>query len=59
MGAQISGMGVDLKRNHFVMGPKLTYDNATEHFTGKYGKEANALIKLTGRRGFEIPTVEV
>lgn len=58
MGAQISGMGVDLKRNHFVMGPKITYDNATEHFTGKYGKEANALIKLTGRRGFEIPAVE-
>ena len=56
--AQIKGLGVDLKRNHFIMGPKLTYDNASEHFTGKSSREANALIKLTGRRGFEIPAVE-
>ncbi|MCH8193288.1 MAG: hypothetical protein IIA65_04645, partial [Planctomycetes bacterium] len=59
MSAQITGMGVDLKRNHFIMGPKITYDNAAEHFTGEYSNEANALIKLTGRKGFEIPAVEV
>ena len=59
MSAQITGMGVDLKRNHFIMGPKITYDNAAEHFTGEYSGEANALIKLTGRPGFEIPAVDV
>jgi len=51
-------MGVDLEQNRFVMGPKITYDNPSEHFTGKHSKAANELIKLTGRRGFEIPAVE-
>jgi predicted dehydrogenase len=59
MQEQITGMGVDLSKIGFLMGPKLTYSNASQRFTGNHSREANAYIKVTCRKPFEIPEIEV
>ncbi len=46
--------GVELKGKALTMGPKLTMDSATERFTGRFSKPANALLKRTYREPFVI-----
>jgi len=58
MQEQITGVGVDLSRTGFIMGPKLSYDNAAQRFTGEHSREANAFTKVTYRQSFEVPDLE-
>ena len=46
---------VDLNKTPLIAGPKLTYDNQVEVFTGDYAKQANKLVRLPCRTGFEVP----
>ena len=52
---QLSGNGVDLARNPFILGPKLTYDRRQERFTGENSDIANKYIKGSYRDLFVIP----
>ncbi len=52
---QIDGNGVDLAREHFVLGPALTYDRASERFTGPNAQKANKYVKCSYRDGFVVP----
>jgi predicted dehydrogenase len=51
---QLGGNDVDLTKTPFVLGPELTYDPATERFTGSYAAKANEYLKCTYRAPFEI-----
>ncbi len=46
---------VDLNRMPLIAGPKLSYDNKSEVFTGAYAEDANKLVRLSSRNEFEIP----
>ncbi len=59
MKEQIAGVGVDLSRTGFIMGPKLSYNNAAQRFMGEHSREANAYTKLSYRQPFEVPGIEV
>ena len=52
---QVEGNGVDIAKQPLIMGPKLTYDRKSEQFIGRDAKQANAYLKGTYRKGFEIP----
>ncbi len=52
---QLDANGVDLKSKPFWVGPRLTYDNVEEAFTGRHAAEANALVRLACRASFEVP----
>ncbi|EAQ77513.1 probable NADH-dependent dyhydrogenase [Blastopirellula marina DSM 3645] len=48
--------GVGVKDSEkYVVGPMLTFDPETERHTGDHAAEANALLKDSDRKGFEIP----
>lgn len=51
---QVEGNDVDLSKNPFMFGPKLTFDRQSERFTGKHAEKANALLKTSYRPGFVI-----
>jgi len=51
----LSANGVDLKTEGLTLGPKLAMDSAKEQFTGRFAKEANALVKRKYRKPFVIP----
>lgn len=59
MQEQTAGVGVDLNKTPFIMGPKLTYDNASQSFTGEHYAKANAHLKVKYRKPFEIPEIDV
>jgi len=59
MQEQIAGVGVDLNKTAFMMGPKLTYSNASQCFTGEHSREANDYTRAACRKPFEIPEIEV
>jgi len=59
MQEQITGVGVDLSQTGFVMGPKLSYCNASQRFIGAHSKEANTYTKVASRKPFEIPEIKV
>jgi hypothetical protein len=47
---------VDPEKDLIILGKNLTIDPAKEIFTGAEAEQANALLKGTYRKGFEIPT---
>jgi len=52
---QPDGNDVDLAKKPFVLGPALTYDRATERFTGDNAERANPYIKCSYREPFVVP----
>ena len=54
--AQLEHNKVDLKKMPFIMGPKLTYDNQAEKFTGAHADEANKLVHMESRKEFTVPS---
>lgn len=49
------GVGVPENGADYVVGPWLTFDPVTERCVGAHATEANALLKDSNNRGFEIP----
>lgn len=41
--------------NKLLLGPKLTFDPATENFTGEHADQANALLRQEMRQEFAVP----
>jgi len=52
---QLEGNGVDLNKNPFILGHKLTYDRRQERFAGENSDGANKYIKCSYRDSFVIP----
>jgi hypothetical protein len=50
--AQVHGAG------EFRIGPVLTFDDATQQFTGESASQGNALLRRKDRQGFEVREVE-
>lgn len=50
------GVGLPQDGNEYTVGPWLTFDPETERHTGEFASEANALLKDTNRKGFEVPS---
>jgi hypothetical protein len=38
-----------------LAGPKLTYDNKAERFTGDHAEQANQYLRTAGRNEFVVP----
>ena len=49
------GCGVPEDKEHYIVGPWLTYDPKTERHTGDFADEANKLLKDDNCKGFEVP----
>lgn len=49
------GVGVPEDGAKYTIGPWLSYDAQTERHVGDMAEQANALLKDSNRRGFEIP----
>lgn len=52
---QITGVGVDLNKTGFIMGPKLCYCNRSQRFVGDCCEKANAYVRANCRKAFDIP----
>ena len=52
---QLEGNQVDLTKEPFIQGPRLTFDPTREQFTGTHAEEANALVRKTYREGYAVP----
>lgn len=50
------GVGIPEEGSSYIVGPWLSYDPATELHTGEHADGANALLKDTNRKGFEVPS---
>lgn len=53
--AQLEYNKVDLSKTPLIVGPKLTYDNRAERFTGAYADKANQYLRFETRKEFVIP----
>jgi predicted dehydrogenase len=51
------GVGIEENSVNYQLGKLLTFDAATERFTGEHADAANALLKDPDNSGFEIPTL--
>ena len=51
---QLAANEVDLKKEHFVLGPQLTYDRKNERFVGSGAEKANQYVKCSYREPFVI-----
>jgi predicted dehydrogenase len=51
------GAGIPEDGSTYRLGPTLTFDAATERFTGDHADAANALLADPKNKGFEIPTL--
>ena len=49
------GAGIPADGSTYRLGPTLTFDSATERFTGDHADAANALLADPKNKGFEIP----
>ena len=49
---QLDGNNVDLAKTPFVLGPELTFDPASERFTGEQAEAANKLLRYEYRAPF-------
>lgn len=49
------GVGIPEDGNHYTVGPTLTFDPESEHFTGDHAQAANKLLKDKNREGFIVP----
>ncbi|WP_367870140.1 Gfo/Idh/MocA family protein [Luteolibacter sp. Populi] len=54
MEAHLTANGVELEKTGIHLGPVLTRDGTKESFTGPAAEKANAMLKGTYRKGFEI-----
>lgn len=54
-GKHLAENGVDLKKEMAAAGPLLTFDPASERFTGAHADEANALLRKPTVDGFALP----
>jgi predicted dehydrogenase len=52
------GVGIPEDKDHYIVGPWLTFDPKTERFTGDHAEEANKLVRDPHREGFEIPDAD-
>jgi len=52
------GVGIPENKEHYIVGPWLTFDPKTERFVGDHADEANKLVRDPDRKGFEIPDVQ-
>ncbi len=52
------GVGIAVDKDHYIVGPWLTFDPKTERFTGEHADRANKLLSDPHRKGFEIPDVK-
>jgi predicted dehydrogenase len=52
------GCGVPEDRANYIVGPWLTFDPATERFTGDRADEANKLLRDPNNKGFQVPDVD-
>jgi len=52
---QLKKNGVDLTKEPFVLGPRLSYDSKGEKFVGKDAEAANAFVRRSYREGFTVP----
>lgn len=55
MQAQLKFNKIDLEKMPMIAGPKLTYDNKAECFTGAHADKANQYLRSTGRTKFVVP----
>ncbi len=53
-----NGVGIPEDGNEYIVGPWVTFDPATERFTGDNAEAANVLLKDPNRPGFEIPAAK-
>lgn len=58
MQEQVTGMGVNMNETGFLMGPKLSYCNTCQSFTGDHSQEANAYIRAPWRKPFTVSPIE-
>jgi predicted dehydrogenase len=49
------GVGIPEDGAHYRLGPMLTFDPASERFTGDHAEAANRLLKDPNNAGFEVP----
>jgi predicted dehydrogenase len=49
------GVGIPEDGSHYTLGPMLTFDPATERFTGDHAEKANRLLKDPNNAGFQVP----
>ncbi|MDP6555931.1 MAG: Gfo/Idh/MocA family oxidoreductase [Pirellulaceae bacterium] len=50
------GVGIPEDGSTYVVGPSLAYEPKTERHIGDHADQANALLKDSHRKGFEVPT---
>ncbi len=55
MAKQLTNNKIDLKKMPLIAGPKLSYDNVNERFTGAHAEKANKLIRNANRKEFTVP----
>jgi hypothetical protein len=53
--SHLEANGVDLAKTPLTLGPALTFDPASEKFTGELADRANSLLKGDYREGFTLP----
>jgi predicted dehydrogenase len=53
--AQLEFNKIDLVKMPILAGPKLTYDNKAERFTGDHAEQANQYLRTAGRNEFVVP----
>jgi len=51
------GVGIPQNGSTYIVGPTLTFDPKTERHIGAFADQANALLKDSHRKGFEVPSV--
>jgi hypothetical protein len=54
MEVHLTANGVDIEKQGIRLGPVLTRDASKESFTGADAEKANAMLKGSYRKGFEI-----
>ncbi|MDA3927143.1 MAG: Gfo/Idh/MocA family oxidoreductase [Kiritimatiellae bacterium] len=55
MQAQLEFNKIDLEKMPMLAGPRLTYDNVAERFTGEHADKANHYLRSAGRNEFVVP----
>lgn len=55
MAKQFAANKIDFKKMPLIAGPKLTYDNKKERFTGAHSDKANKFIRNANRKEFTVP----
>lgn len=49
--------GVPVDQANYTVGPMLEFDPKTERYTGEMADEANALLKATNHKNFQLPSL--